>query len=336
MSLSEFKLIDRYCRTLGAQDNCVAIGVGDDAAVIDVPHGYSLVVSVDTLIEGQHFFADAKPQDVAHKLLHSNLSDMAAMGATPRWATLAVAIPRLQESWLDAFFSSLHTLSQNAGVAVVGGDTTKGPLALTLSIMGIVPQGAQLTRRSAQPNDLILVTGELGGAALGLKIELAKRGNQAEQSQQFKGQAADAALTRLNRPRARNDIGETLIGYARACIDISDGLLGDLQHVLDESGTDAEIDWNLIPIDPSVQNCSSLDKSEIRELSLNGGEDYELLYTCSHDQYELWSQAHPELSEHVKQIGRVLERTSTLDAGTIFLIDGKQRDPVSASSFAHF
>jgi len=209
---SEFELIRRY---FARPARAAVLGVGDDAALLRITSGMELAVSTDLLIEGRHFRAQADARKLGHKALAVNLSDMAAMGATPRWATLALALPAADEAWLAAFSEGFYALAARFGVDLVGGDTTRGPLSIGVTILGEVPAGRALKRSGAMPGDDVWVSGELGGAALGVAHP-----------------EIGAAAKRLDEPEPRVRLGERLLGIASTAIDVSDGFAQDLGHIL--------------------------------------------------------------------------------------------------------
>ncbi len=264
--LSEFDLIQRYFTR--PAPNAI-LGVGDDAALLRIAEGMELAVSTDMLVSGTHFFPDTDPFLLGHKTLAVNLSDLAAMGASPRWATLALALPGADESWLRRFSEGFFVLADQYGVDLVGGDTTRGPLNLSVTIMGEVPRGQALRRSGAEAGDDIWVSGTLGKAALGLA--------------QLQGRIAlpeDARLSclaALHQPRPRVALGLALRGIANSAIDISDGLLADLGHILECSHAGAEIQFAAIPaIAPT-----GIEDALFRHCVLSGGDDYELCFTAS-------------------------------------------------------
>lgn len=265
MVLSEFKLIERYFRQQGISRPDVILGVGDDAAVVAVPQNHELVLTMDTLVSGVHFPESCSAYDIAYKALAVNLSDLAAMGAQPAWATLSLSIPQLDEKWLDEFCRGLFALAQQYNVQLIGGDVTRGPLVLTLQLHGLVPKGGAIRRSGAKVDDLIYVTGQLGEAALGLMME--------------QGQIAihDEALKALRNPQARIEEGIALRGIAHSMIDISDGLAADLGHILEESYCGAVIDEEAIPIASSLRHAMSY--QEAWHKALFHGDDYELCFT---------------------------------------------------------
>jgi thiamine-monophosphate kinase len=263
--MSEFDLIQRYFTR--ATPSAI-LGVGDDAALLKVGDGMELAVSTDMLVNGTHFFPDADPLLLGHKALAVNLSDLAAMGATPRWATLALSLPSVDATWLEQFSRGFFSLAEHYGVELIGGDTTRGPLNLSITIMGEVPKGSALRRDGASVDDDIWVSGTLGEAALALahlqgRIVLPQ-------------QIFAACATHLHQPQPRVALGFALRGIASSAIDISDGLLADLGHILDRSRGGAEIDYTAIP---SVAfNYGNAD--DVQRCVLAGGDDYELCFTA--------------------------------------------------------
>ena len=265
--LSEFELIKRYFERPARGTE---LGVGDDCALLRAAQGMELAVSTDMLVEGRHFSAGADPFKLGHKALAVNLSDMAAMGAAPRWATLALALPGVDEGWLERFSAGLFELADRFDVALVGGDTTRGPLTISITIMGEVPAGLALYRAGARPGDEIWVSGELGGASLGLIHHLGRVG--------LEGGDAAAMLARLHEPEPRVALGERLRGLATSAIDVSDGFAGDLAHILERSSAGALVHYAQIPR-PAV--FARLGNAELeRNCVLSGGDDYELVFTA--------------------------------------------------------
>lgn len=270
--MTEFDLIRRHFTraTPGA-----VLGVGDDAALLHVSPGMELAVSTDMLVSGTHFFPDADPFSLGHKTLAVNLSDMAAMGATPRWATLAVALPGADEAWLKQFSAGFFALAQQHGVELVGGDTTRGPLNLCVTIIGEVPAAQALRRSGAQSGDEIWVSGSLGDAALALAH---LQGHTVLSAAEF---AACAAA--LYQPQPRVALGTALRGIASSAIDISDGLLADLGHVLDASQVGARLDFAALPVSPAMRghvNRAAANNLLGIQCVLSGGDDYELCFTA--------------------------------------------------------
>ena len=295
--MTEFDLIRRYFTraTPGA-----LLGVGDDAALLRVSAGSVLAVSSDMLVSGTHFLPDAEPFSLGHKTLAVNLSDMAAMGAQPRWATLAIALPDADDAWLEKFSAGFFSLAQHYGVELVGGDTTRGPLNLCVTIIGEVPQGRALLRSGAQPGDEIWVSGYLGDAALAL-AHLQGRIALSEAD-------LDICVQALHRPQPRVELGLALRGIATSAIDISDGLLADLGHILEASRIGAQIDLVKLPV--SLPVSGYFGQPAGMQCVLAGGDDYELCFT-----------AHPARHAEVPGIAAKLKLPLT-NIGTIVARQG--------------
>lgn len=268
MPLSEFELIRQYFERQAIVRDDVVLGIGDDAALLRVPEGYELVVTVDTLIAGVHFPEHTASAAIGHKALAVNLSDLAAMGAEPAWFTLALTLPEGDAVWLEGFASGLHDLAMQAGVALVGGDTTRGPLSITIQAMGLVPQGQALRRDGAHAGDLIYVSGRLGAAGLaldGLQGRLTVTAG--EQASLQPG---------LDRPQPRLVDGMKLRGLASSAIDISDGLLADLGHILERSGG---LGASLRLADIPLAAVGAIAYETRLRAALYAGDDYELCFT---------------------------------------------------------
>ena len=271
--MGEFELIDRFFAKLGAARPDVLLGVGDDAALLVPPPNEAVALCVDTLVEGVHFPADLDAADVGWRALAVNLSDLAAMGAKPAWATLALTLPRLDEAmedWLEAFSSGFGALAKQQGVALVGGDTTRGPLTITVQAAGFVPAGQALLRSGARAGDLVYVTGWPGDAAAGLELLQGKR--------QSASRADRSTLeTRFRRPEPRVAVGQKLRGLATACIDVSDGLAQDLGRLAAASGVGARVRVSELPRSRALHALA--DDAVAMRFTLGGGDDYELLFT---------------------------------------------------------
>jgi thiamine-monophosphate kinase len=270
MAQGEFELIARHFSKLGAQRQDVRIGVGDDGAVVMPPSSRELVLVTDSLVEGVHFPVGSPAASVGHRAFAVNLSDLAAMGAEPAWGLLALTLPRADEDWLAQFSRAAGDLCRKHGLALIGGDTTRGPLSITVTMAGIVPIGVALERKGAQPGDAIFVTGSPGDSAAGLALE------------QGRLHVADPLSAQILRdrflfPTPRCDIGVALRGLASACIDVSDGLGGDLEKLCAASGCGAEVDAAALPISEALS--VAVGREAAREYALTGGEDYELLFT---------------------------------------------------------
>lgn len=264
--MDEFELINRYFTGAGGTAGVVT-GIGDDGAVLEPAAGRQQVTVVDTQVEGVHFPHDFNPSDIGYRAVAVNLSDIAAMGAVPRWMTLALSLPGADPDWLGAFAEGLHAAAGEFGVALVGGDTTSAPLVVTtVQITGDVLPGKAILRSGARPGDTVYVTGTLGDAAAALDgLE--------------RGATVRELLGRFARPSARVGYGCALAGVASAAIDVSDGLCADLRKLLDASGVGAEIDVDQVPLSDALRN--NFDSAEARRFALGGGDDYELCFTSS-------------------------------------------------------
>lgn len=271
MALSEFELIARYFDRQTVQRPDVLLGIGDDCALVRAPTDCDLALTVDTLLEGIHFLAGTAPGDVGHKALAVSLSDLAAMGAEPAWATLSLAVPQSDESWLEPFATGLFSLAEQHGVQLVGGDTVRGALAITVQAQGTLPTGTALRRSAARPGDLVFVTGTLGDAGAALDLAVGRR--------QAAGEVAEQLLVRLNRPDPRVAEGVALRGLAHGSIDISDGLAADLGHVLSASGVGATLHLETLPFSSALRSVVPEEEARFA-LALGAGDDYELCFTA--------------------------------------------------------
>ena len=270
MPLSEFELIEQFFTRGKTTHSATRLGIGDDCALLKPPDGAELAVTTDTLVEGIHFPRDVDPEDLGYKSLGVNLSDLSAMGAEPMWATLALTLPKADKVWLKKFCKGFFALAEKYSVELVGGDTTRGALTITVQAMGTVPAGGALLRSAARPGDRIYVTGFLGDAGLALQRLSA-----------VDGSADSVALGRLHRPEPRIDAGLKLRGLANSCIDISDGLAADLNHILQSSNVGASLDYLKLPMSQEVGQHVH-DKGDYR-LPLCAGDDYELCFTIDCD-----------------------------------------------------
>lgn len=266
----EFDLIARYFNRVRNSRRDVELGIGDDCALLSVAEKQLLAVSTDTLVSGIHFLPDIDPADLGYKSLAVNLSDLAAMGADPAWLSLAITLPETNSDWLAKYSDSLFELLDYYGMQLIGGDTTRGPLSLTLTIYGLVPAGRALTRRGARIGDWVYVTGSLGDSAAGLAILQ-------NQLSLDDGDARQALVQRHLRPQPRILQGQALRGLASSAIDISDGLIADLQHILKSSECGARINLDAIPHSHWLRDL--VDEEQALRWALSGGEDYELCFT---------------------------------------------------------
>ncbi|HEV7822636.1 MAG TPA: thiamine-phosphate kinase [Burkholderiales bacterium] len=292
MATSEFKLIARY---FTHRVRHTVLGVGDDAALIKIKPGHELAISADMLVAGRHFLRDANPRQLGHKALAVNLSDLAAMGAMPRWATLALALPAADTRWVSEFSRGFMALARRFDVDLIGGDTTRGPLNICVQIMGEVRRGQALRRGGARRGDDIWVSGTLGDAALAL----------AAIKRRIRLKPGELALcaARLHAPMPRIELGLTLRGIAHSAIDISDGLLADLGHVLESSQLAAEIELAALPASAVLRRY--LDRVAACAALLAGGDDYELCFTAPAEVRERILRAGRRAGVAVTRIGKV-------------------------------
>jgi thiamine-monophosphate kinase len=282
-SSPEFELIKRHFTRPAAN---AVLGVGDDCALVDVTNGMDLAVSTDTMVSGTHFFPDVNPENLGHKALAVNLSDIAAMGGMPYWAMLALTLPHVDHDWLSAFAKGFFDLAQEYNVSLIGGDTTRGPaLVMTVTIMGEVPAGAALRRGGAKAGNDIWVSGNVGDAALAVAHRYGRIVLDANDYHE--------AVMRLYEPSPRVALGQALRGLATAAIDISDGLLADLTHICRLSNVGATIDLAAVPV--SSIGMKHINSDEGRNAILAGGDDYELCFT-----------AHPNSRESIEDLTDVL------------------------------
>lgn len=313
----EFNLIAKYfTRATPSAD----LGAGDDAALLRVSKGYQLAISVDMLVAGTHFFHDAAPYDIGWKSLAVNISDMAAMSATPKWTTLAIALPEINEPWLAEFSRGLFACADRFKVDLIGGDTTRGPLNISVQIMGEVPTGEALRRDGAKLDDDIWVSGKLGSAALGLA--------HLQRKITLESEVAEHCLQALHTPMPRTDLGLTLRKKANSCIDISDGLLADLGHILDASNLGATVALDNIACHDFLR--ARLDEAIIQQCILAGGDDYELAFTAPQSQRHAIEQLAHQLDLPLSLIGKTTEKLGIEVTYKQQLLD------ISKKGFDHF
>ena len=326
--MGEFDLIARYFTRPARPGGAVALGVGDDCALLTPAPGMQLAVSSDMLVAGRHFFADVDPEALGHKALAVNLSDLAACGARPLAFTLALSLPRVHEPWLAGFSRGMWALADAHGCELVGGDTTQGPLNICITVFGEVPAGQALLRSGARPGDDIYVSGTLGDARLALEALLGHIALPADM--------LALARQRLERPTPRVALGLALRGVASSAMDVSDGLLGDLSHILKASGVGASIDTHvtshLIATDAYASSAiAQFDQQLIHQCTLAGGDDYELAFTAPPARRAAVAAASQASSTPVTRIGTVLAEPG------LRLLDA-QGQPVEHryASFDHF
>ena len=317
MPLGEFELIEKYLSRLGARRKDVVLGVGDDAALLRPPPGLELVCAADTIVEGVHFPVDLPAEDVGHRVLAVNLSDMAAMGAEPAWALLTLTLPRSDEAWLRGFARGLHELARASGTAIVGGDTCCGPLSATIAIMGFVPAGQALRRSGARVGDEVWVSGTPGDAAAGLAAWTG--------TLEAPDSVAAPLLERFRRPQPRVPLGLVLRGVATACIDVSDGLAADLGKLCAASSVGAALDSTCLPFSTALRGAT--DPLRARLLALAGGDDYELLFTAPPDS---------DCASLARSAGVALTRIGAIEDGAGVRIDGEPAAAELGHGFDHF
>ena len=302
MAHDEFAIIERYFSDIGDPAGNAVLGVGDDAAVVDVAPGHQLVVSIDTLLGGIHFPVDTSPADIAYKALAVNLSDLAAMAASPAWFLLSLTLPENDSNWLSQFSIGLRQTADQFKLRLIGGDTCRGELSITIQIAGLVPSDRFVTRRQAMAGDLILVSGELGNAGLGLA--------QKQGEIDLPVDLQSRCLLALDRPQPRLELIPFLREFASAAIDISDGLQGDLAHVLQSSGCGARISRDAIPVNAWIE------QQQAYHYALGAGDDYEICCCVParyRDEIENWNLEHPEC--RLTEIGEVTESGYVLEEG---------------------
>jgi thiamine-monophosphate kinase len=296
----EFDLIDLIRQHTAQPRDDVRIGIGDDAAVLAPPPGKELAVAIDTLVEGVHFSPGTAAADIGWKALAVNLSDLAAMGASPAWALLALTLPSADAAFVEGFAEGFAKLAQPHRLALVGGDTTRGPLTISVAVHGFVPPGQALTRAGARVGDAVLVTGTLGDAAAGLHA-LQHPPREDDGRAGLRG----FLIERLNRPTPRLAVGTALRGQATACVDVSDGLLADLAHICTASGVAAEIEAALLPRSSALLEL--YDDTTALHFALSGGDDYELCFTVPAARLADVQAGLARLGCGATKIGRIVE-----------------------------
>ncbi|WP_196138617.1 thiamine-phosphate kinase [Aliikangiella sp. G2MR2-5] len=293
--MNEFEIIERFLSVDSVKRKDVIKGIGDDCALLKVPRGQRLAISMDTLIGDVHFMSEANAADIAHKAIAVNLSDLAAAGAEPAWITMSLSLPKADPDWLADFSRGLKRMLEFFGVSLVGGDTTRGPLAITIQAHGFVPEQVFHRRDQGKPGDLICVTGPVGGAALGLMV--------ARNELSVNPKAAAELLKKYQTPYPRIAAGIALRGRATSAIDISDGLLADVNHISQQSGVGALLRWERIPLSPAAMQ---VEDAEVRmRAALTGGDDYELCFTVDEDELDAAKNALETVGTDCIPIGRL-------------------------------
>lgn len=321
MPLTESALIERYFSHCGAERADVALGVGDDGALLRCAPAEDLVAAIDTLVAGVHFLPDAAPASIGHRALAVNLSDLAAMGAHPAWALLALTLPQAEDRWLEEFARGLGELACAHEVALVGGDTTRGPLCVTVQVLGHVPRGEALRRSGARAGDALFLSGSTGDAAAGLLLAQGRL-------QDTDAEDAQALRERFAFPVPRVALGEKLRAHARACIDVSDGLLGDAAKLAAASGCGVEIAYDELAVSPQL--LRAVGEERARHLALTGGDDYELCFAVAPAQIDELLRALPPQRWNYRRIGtlRAAPGAAVMRAGSVMQF--------SHSGFEHF
>mgnify|MGYP001544825517 CR=1 FL=1 len=319
MAVSEFDLIRQYFANATGKRPDVLIGIGDDCALLQAPTGKSLAVSMDTLVEGRHFRPGADPTSLGHKALAVNLSDLAAMGAEPAWVTLALTLPQADTTWLRAFVDGFAALASEYGMQLVGGDTTRGPLSITVQVHGFVDPGLALKRGNARAGDRLFLSGCVGDAGLALQRSRDLVASSAE----------DAYLQRrLDRPTPRVALGQLVLGRANAAIDVSDGLIADLGHICSASGVGARVELERLPVSAPVgAECARGNW----QYALAGGDDYELLFSIEESQLDAMQFACREAGQQIQEIGCLVDNSGIV----LVYPDGRLSEEIP-DGFDHF
>lgn len=294
--LGEFELIRRFFVRRDAVQSGVILGIGDDAAVLHLAEGMDLVTAVDTIVAGRHFPEGSDARSIGHRALAVNLSDIAAMGATPAWATLALTLPVADPEWLEGFSAGLLSLADIHGVALVGGDTTRGPLTASVQILGYVPHGTALRRSGAQAGDLLVVSGTLGDAGAGLAIIK-------ETPRGAKREYVDELVRRFEYPMPRVEMGLRARGIATAAMDLSDGLVGDLPKLAQASGLSAHVNIDRLPLSAALR--AAVSGAQAIDLALAAGDDYELLLAVPPKRYAELKASADQLNLMLTVIGEL-------------------------------
>jgi thiamine-monophosphate kinase len=318
--MDEFELIDRFFANQRVNRADVKLGIGDDAAVTSIDPGFDLVVATDSIFEGTHFPVGTTPHALGYRCLAVNLSDLAAMGAEPTWCTLALSLPSADPEWMDAFASGFFSLAERFNVALVGGDTVRGPLAMTVTVHGRVPAGRHVSRSGAGAGESIYLTGYCGEAGAGLRVLTGLAVNNV--------QAGDRLIRRFLYPEPRVAEGRIIADFASAMIDISDGLHEDIQKLMQSSGMGAELETGDVPVSQDLLACVSPQKAI--ELALTGGDDYELCFTVSPDKEAELRSLLATAGGRMTRIGQTRS-----EAGVCWMSHG-ERYAVAGDSFQHF
>jgi len=319
--MNEFEIIDEFLALKAKNRKDVIQGVGDDCALLKVPRGQRLAVSMDTLISGVHFLPDCNAADIAHKAIAVNLSDLAAAGAEPAWITLSISMPEYDPQWLQAFHQGLKRMVDHFGIQIIGGDTCKGALSITIQAHGFVPQQVFCRRNTAKAGELICVTGPLGDAALGLLVAQKKLTSEDKSVEEY-------LLKKYQTPYPRVAAGIALRSRATAGIDISDGLLADVAHISRASNVGVLLRWERVPLSDEAKSIA--DKSLLMKSALFGGDDYELCFTVKEDELEATQQALETVGTQCVAIGRMTGKPG------VRVLDQDDEVKISEFGFQHF
>jgi thiamine-monophosphate kinase len=319
--MDEFELIHRYFSRLGVARADVLLGVGDDAAILRAADDADLVAAVDTIVSGRHFPEGSEARSIGHRALAVNLSDLAAMGASPAWAMLSLTLPRTEPDWLEAFARGFGDLARAHEVMLVGGDTTAGPLAVSVQIMGHVPRGTALRRGGGREGDLLAVTGTIGDAGAGLALAMGVLATD-------DAAAASELRRRFEYPTPRVEFGLAARGLASAAMDLSDGLVGDLPKLAAASGLGAHVDVDRLPLSRAL--CSVADPKRARDYALGGGDDYELLLAVPPARFDALASRAAALNLTLTTIGE-LRRGNALQ----WALEGRSYVP-AVQGYSHF
>ena len=318
--MNEFSLIHKYFEQLTAQRDDVELGIGDDCALLIPPPNHAVAVSIDTLVEGIHFFSDVDPQSLGHKSLAVGLSDLAAMGAKPAWFTLALTLPEVDDSWLKQFSQGLAELANEHDIQLVGGDTTEGPLTISIQVHGFVDQAKAMRRSEAKLGDMIYVSGCLGDAGAALQQQLQQLNDDKLNSNDIR-----YLKQRLEQPSARVSLGQELLGLASSAIDISDGLLVDLGHILDKSNVGARLNLDNLPLSKAL---TKINHKVAQALALHSGDDYELCFIVP-PQY--FAEVEKRFKGQVTRIGMITD-----DDGIYYIDNDDNLVELIGMGYEHF
>ncbi|GAD89501.1 thiamine-phosphate kinase [Vibrio halioticoli] len=317
----EFDLISKYFANQQLKRSDVALSQGDDCALLQAPENTHIAVSTDSLIAGTHFLEHANPQWVGHKALASNISDLAAMGAEPAWVSMAITLPSADETWLEGFCEGFFELANAHDLQLIGGDTTRGPLGITLTVQGFIPQGLALLRSGAKVGDKILVSGCLGDSHAGLEVIL-------DPSKRERAHASELER-RHYCASSKVALGMMLRGKASSCIDISDGLVSDIQHIMQRSNVGAQIHCDKLPLSAELIEFTQ-DKHLAQQYALKSGEEYELCFTLPQHLLESVRQSAQQHNVMITEIGEIT------DSNTLHLFDNGQALEDDVAGFDHF